>query len=161
MLLKSSEPSVGVENTWSGLKSALITASENTCGRTKGHPKKRVTWWWNKEVGAAVAAKRQSWRLKNQGLVDKHIYIAAKKTSDRLVYEAKRAAETLEFGGLSNSKDCRENAFKLAKQMMAENQDVVGDPCIMNDAGCMAFTDSDKLKAWKEHYQRLLNEEFE
>ena len=53
------------------------------------------------------------------------------------MYEAKRAAETLEFGGLSNSKDCRENAFKLAKQMMAENQDVVGDPCIMNDAGCM------------------------
>merc|ERR1711973_221754 len=119
MLLKSSELSVGVEETWSGLKSALITASENTCGWTKSHPKKRVTWWWNKEVGAAVAAKRQSWRLQAQGLVDKATYDAAKKTSNRLVYEAKRAAETLEFGGLTNSKDCRENAFKLAKQMVA------------------------------------------
>ena len=84
-----------------------------------------------------------------------------KIASDQLVYEAKRAAETLEFGCLSNSKDCRENAFKLAKQMKAENQDVVGDPCIKNDAGCMAFSDDEKLRAWKEHYQRLLNEEFE
>ena len=45
MLLKSSESSVGVEDTWSGLKSALITASENTCGWTKSHPQQRVTWW--------------------------------------------------------------------------------------------------------------------
>ena len=44
--------------------------------------------------------------------------------------------------------------------MKEENQDV-GDPCIMNDAGWMAFTDNDKLKAWKEHYQRLLNKEFD
>ena len=58
MLLKSSESSVGVEDIWSGLKSALITASENTCGWTKSHPKQRVTWWWNKEVGEAVVAKR-------------------------------------------------------------------------------------------------------
>ena len=50
--------------------------------------------------------------------------------------------------------------FKIVKQMKATNRDVVGDKCFKNDNGELVFTDDEKHLAWKEYYQRLLNEEF-
>ena len=41
------------------------------------------------------------------------------------------------------------------------NQDIVGEKCIRNDKGDLAFSDDDKMKAWAEHYSRLLNVEFD
>ena len=37
---------------------------------------------------------------------------------------------------------------------------MIGDTCVKNDKGCLVFTDTEKLKAWKEHYEKLLNKEF-
>ena len=51
--------------------------------------------------------------------------------------------------------------FKLAKQMDKTNQDVVGEKCVRNDAGELSLSDEEKMKAWVEHYARLLNVEWE
>ena len=51
--------------------------------------------------------------------------------------------------------------FKLAKQTDKTNQDVVGEKCVRNDAGELSLSDEEKMKAWVEHYARLLNVEFE
>ena len=53
------------------------------------------------------------------------------------------------------------SVFKIAKQMDRRNQDVVGEKCIKNDAGELTLSDDEKMKAWVEHYSRLLNVEFE
>ena len=50
--------------------------------------------------------------------------------------------------------------YRLAKQMRKENQDVVGEKCVRDDAGNLSFSDKDKRKAWKQHYEKLLNVEF-
>ena len=44
--------------------------------------------------------------------------------------------------------------------MRKENQDVVGEKCVRDDAGNLSFSDEDKRKAWKQHYEKLLNVEF-
>ena len=44
--------------------------------------------------------------------------------------------------------------------MDCTNQDVFGKNCVCNDAGELVLTE-DKMKAWVEHYARLLNVEFE
>ena len=88
-------------------------------------------------------------------------YTCANKKAKQSVYLAKRAAETKRFGDLSTNSDSRKNVFKMAKQIKAENSDIIGDPCIINNKGEMAFSDSEKLEAWKEHYETLLNTEFE
>ena len=31
-------------------------------------------------------------------------------------------------------------------------QDIAGENCVRNDAGELALTDEDKMKAWVEHY---------
>ena len=78
----------------------------------------------------------------------------------RQVYEVKSKAVPEQFGNLLTSKNCRENAFRIAKHIANANKDVIGDTCVKNDKGCLVFTDTEKLKAWKEHYEKLLKEEF-
>ena len=51
--------------------------------------------------------------------------------------------------------------YRLANQFRRENTDVVGDKPVKNDAGEMPMSEDSKQKAWLEHYQRLLNVEFD
>ena len=45
--------------------------------------------------------------------------------------------------------------------ILSINQDIIGENCVGNNAGDLALTDKDKMKAWVEQYARLLNVEFE
>ena len=45
--------------------------------------------------------------------------------------------------------------------MKNQNQDVVGQKCVKNDAGDLAFDNKSKLAAWKNHYETLLNVEWD
>ena len=53
-----------------------------------------------------------------------------------------------------------DDIFKIAKQLRKDNQDVVGDKCVKDDSGNLSFDNEAKKVAWKQHYERLLNEEF-
>ena len=50
--------------------------------------------------------------------------------------------------------------FCLANQMRKENSDV-GDKQVKNDTGEMSMSEEAKQNAWTEHYERLLNVEFD
>ena len=45
--------------------------------------------------------------------------------------------------------------------MRKENVDVVGDKPVKNDAGEMSMSEEAKQNAWAEHYERLLNVEYD
>ena len=51
--------------------------------------------------------------------------------------------------------------FHLTNQMRKENVDVVGDKAVKNDTGEMSMSEEAKQNAWVEHYERLLNVEFD
>ena len=44
--------------TWQGLKECLVGTADEVCGRTRGPPRHKETWWWNDDVEKAVAEKR-------------------------------------------------------------------------------------------------------
>ena len=44
--------------------------------------------------------------------------------------------------------------------MKNENQDIVGEKCVKDDDGNLAFDEKSKLAAWKCRYEKLLNVEF-
>ena len=50
--------------------------------------------------------------------------------------------------------------YHIAKQMKQESKDIVGEKCIWDDNGVLAFNEEEKKQAWKQHYERLLNGEF-
>ena len=51
--------------------------------------------------------------------------------------------------------------FRLVNQMRKENVDVIGDKPVKNDAGEMSMSEEAKQNAWAEHYERLLDVEFD
>ena len=51
--------------------------------------------------------------------------------------------------------------YRLANQLRKENADFVGDKPMKNDAGEMSVNDNSMQNAWLEHYQNLLNAEFD
>ena len=44
--------------------------------------------------------------------------------------------------------------------MRRDNQDVMGEKPVKNDAGQLSLDEEAKRAGWKEHYDRLLNVEF-
>ena len=149
----------GIEDTWGRLKKSLISAAEDSCGKTKRPVQRRANWWWDETVDKAIQEKRSRYKLSKAGECSEELYRQSKRAAKSAVYHAQQRAATSRFGNLS-TKDSRNNAFKTAKLIIADNKDIIGDPCIKNDAGCKVFSDSEKLKAWKEHYEKLLNVEF-
>ena len=51
------------------------------------------------------------------------------------------------------------DVYQLAKQMRHDNQDVMGEKPVKNDAGQLSLAEESKKEAWKEHYKLLLNVE--
>ena len=45
--------------------------------------------------------------------------------------------------------------------MDISNQDIVGEKCVRNDAGELALSEDNKMKAWVEYYFKLLNVDFD
>ena len=131
----------------------------NPAAGCKKPPKHQVTWWWNGEVDDAIKEKRRLWKAWKSG-GSKTEYNNAKRISKKKVYEAKKRVEEECFANVNQSKDARNELFQLAQCMIKTNSDVTGDKCVKNDEGNLACTDEGKLAAWKQHYQKLLNEEF-
>ena len=91
----------------------------------------------------------------------KNLYLEAKRRARTAVYAAKAEAERNRFADVLRREDQRNEVFKIVKQMKKTNQDVVGEKCIHNDEGNLASTEEEKKLAWKSHYEKLLNTEFD
>ena len=84
-------------------------------------------------------------------------YNTAKRTSNCVVHQAKSEAEKVALQKI----DARSgDVYQLAKQMRRDNQDVMGEKPVKNNAGQLSLDEESKKEAWKEHYERLLNVEF-
>ena len=125
-----SEATESVEETWCKLKTSLSDTSESVCGRTKGPARRKTTYWWDDSVDVAIKEKRRLWKAWKKGNCTKDKYIAAKRIAKRQVYIAKTNAAALQFGGLVTDKNCRENAFRVARQMLVQNKDVTCEACV-------------------------------
>ena len=72
------------------MKTGWMKAAEVVCGRTKGAPRHRDTWWWCDEVDKAVEEKRRQfaiWRRTREA-TDKEEYLKAKKIARKIIWLA-------------------------------------------------------------------------
>ena len=113
-----------------------------------------VTWWWNKEVDDNITAKRQAFKVWKAGKCTRASYNTAKRISRHVVHHADKVV----YEGIDHKSS---DIFRLANQMRKENVDVVGDKPVKNDTGEMSMSEEAKQNAWAEHYERLLNNEFD
>ena len=104
----------------------------------------------------AVKEKRRCFKLLKAG-GSRAAYNTAKRAPNRAVYETKSEAEMV---ALQNIDPKSADIYRLAKQMRRDNQDVMGEKPVKNDARQLWLDEETKTAAWKEHYERLLNVEF-
>ena len=85
-------------------------------------------------------------------------YHAAKYIARRAVHHARQEADKEVYKNIDSKSS---EVYRLANQFRRENADVEGAKPVKNDAGKMSMSEDSKWKAWLEHYQRLLNAEFD
>ena len=148
-----------INESWKILKSSILESFDTTCGWSKPQQRRKETWWWNETVDFAVKEKRRLWKCWKQG-GQKEPYLAAKRRAKSEVYIAKKNVSDERFCNL-HDKDKLNQVFQLARKLKSENQDIVGEKCIKNKEGNIVYDDMSKLEAWKQHYEGLLNSEFD
>ena len=158
----------GVEVMWSGLKECLLEVANEVCGKTRGKQRHRETWWWNAEVAELVKKKRQlfkayckSKRGTDRGKIeqDRIKYGAAKRAAKMGIAKA-QDAEQRKFGEKLDEEDSKGTVFRVAKQMVRKNREVVGGGCVKDTNGKMVVEEEEMMEVWRSHYEKLSNEEF-
>ena len=109
-------------------------------------------------MGEVITAKRQAFKAWKTDKGTRASYYAAKRIARRAVHHARHEADKEVYKNIDPKSS---ELYRLANQFRKENADVVGDKPVKNDAGEMSMSDDSKQKAWLEHYQRLLNAEFD
>ena len=106
----------------------------------------------------AIAAKLKAFKAWKTGNGTRASYDAAKRNARHAVHHAHQEADKKVFENIDPKSS---KVYRLANQVRRENADVAGDKPVKNDAGEMSMSEDSKQKAWLEHYQRLLNVEFD
>ena len=109
-------------------------------------------------MGEVITAKQQAFKAWKTGKGNRASYYAAKCIARRAVHHARQEADKEVYKNIDPKSS---ELYRLANQLRKENADVVDDKPVKNDAGEMSMSDDSKQKAWLEHYQRLLNAEFD
>ena len=105
-----------------------------------------------------IAAKRQAFKAWKTGKGTRASYNEAKCIARHAVHHARQEADKAVYENIDRKSS---EIYSLANQLRRENSDVVGDKPVKNDAEEMSLSEDSNQKAWLEHYQRLLNIEFD
>ena len=80
-----------IQKKWLLMKETWLKGSKQVCGMTKGTPRHKETWWWNRDVEKVVAKRKVCHKAyrKSKSAEDKHTLDVAKKE----VYTAMMTAQ--------------------------------------------------------------------
>ena len=149
-----------IQKKWLLMKETWLKGSKQVCETTKGPPRHKETWWWNRDVEKVVAKRKvchKAWQ-KSKSAEDKHALDVAKKEVYTAVMTAQES-KLQEFTADLQSESGRKNCFRIAKQMAREGRDVISVCCMKNDAGNVV-SDADGMKnIWRKYMEKLLNVE--
>ena len=108
----------------------------------------KVVWAWEKgkKCSMDMAARKQD-------------YNKAKGDAKRAVFKAKNE-ERKRFCEDLERDDEKGNLFRVAKQLVRRNRDVVGANCVKDSGGKIVVKENRLMEVWRAHYDVLSNEEF-
>ena len=149
-----------IQKKWLLMKETWLKTSKQVCGMTKGPPRHKESWWWNRDVETVVAKQKvchKAWR-KSKSAEIKHTLDVAKKE----VYPAVLAAQESklqEFTADLPSESGRKNGLRIARHMAREGRDVISVCCMKNDAGNVVSDTDGMRNIWKKYMEKFLNVE--
>ena len=116
-----------MEEVWGELKTGLLEVADTVCGNTKCRPKHKETCWWNEDVAAAVKEKRKLFKIcqKSKCESSRELYCQAIRVAKAVVAKAQETS-IKNFGEMLDKAENRGQVFRVAKQMVLRNKDVLG-----------------------------------
>jgi hypothetical protein len=165
------EDATDVEGIWNGLKDCLLDTAKDVCGESKGPPRHEETWWWNEECARAVEEKSALYTTmkksnsaegvdSEKAKTDKKAYEQASRMTKKVIGKAKENASKKWCESFESSY-AKGEMFRVVKQITRRNRDVTGAGCVRDASGKIVMEETELTEAWRSHYEKLSNEEFE
>ncbi|XP_039298401.1 uncharacterized protein LOC120354782 [Nilaparvata lugens] len=152
----------GVEELWICLKTAMLRATEETCGKTTINTKLKRTRWWNVLVMKTVREKKHAWRryLEIQSEENRRIYVEKTNNAKRIVREAK-CQSWEEFGEKIQATytENRKQFWSIVEGLRGRRVKPVRN--IRNRDGVLISKQEEVLKVWKEFFEEKFRKEIE
>lgn len=144
---------------WENFENICLSKAETNFGRTRNKkgPNKE-TEWWNQNVKAAVAAKKDAfkvWQLSGNAK-DLEIYKKSKKHAKKQVALAIAEAYS-DFYNRLESAETEADIHKITKIRHNNIKDVTSVKYINDNNNKLLTSDDDIKDRWTEYYNHLLN----
>ena len=145
---------------WKTFKDGVLQACDERCGKKKSRRDQGDMWWWNEEVKDTITRKKAAFKevCRFPSQENKTQYKHIKNQMRKTVARAMRMEANQE---LNNSYQNSHSAFSFLRRMKKEGKNVEGESCLRRRNKRLGFIEEDRAKIWKEHMEKIMNEENE
>ncbi|KAI5703539.1 hypothetical protein M8J75_013060 [Diaphorina citri] len=149
-----------VDTIWRKIKTCIIKAATETCGKKIVKPNQKRTRWWNDEIKESVKQKKIAWKIfkQTQTNSDREKYIKLRNETKLKIKDAKR--ETWENFGRETENNYKDNRRKFWTTLKrCRNRTSQGMRSILNNEGVLKTENEDILEEWRKYYETAFKEE--
>ena len=141
---------------WKIFRDGVLKACDKLCGK-KSRRDQGDMWWVNEEIKDTItrkAAFKELCRFPSEQ--NKTQYKCIKNQTRKTVAKAMRIEANQELNNLYQNSN---SVFYFLRRTEKEGKDVEGGRCLRGGDGRLGFIEEDKAKIWKEHMEKIMNEE--
>ena len=145
---------------WKTFKDGVLKACDEVCGKKKSGRDQGDMWWWNEEGKDTIARKKAAFKqlCRFPSEENKNQYKRINNQTRKIVVRAMRKKANQELNNLYQN--CN-SVFYFLRRMKKEGKDVEEGRCLRGGDGRLGFIEEDRAKIWKEHMEKIMNEENE
>ena len=117
-------------------------------------------WSWNEEVKDTIATKKAAFKelCRFPSEENKTQYKRIRNQTRKIFATAMRMEANQELNNLYQNSN---SVFYFLRRMKTEGKNVKGGRCLRGGDGRLGFIEEDRTKIWKEHIEKIMNEENE
>ena len=144
---------------WKTFRNGVLKACDELCGKKKSRRDQGDMWWWNEEVKDTITRKKAAFKelCRFPSEENKTQYKRINQTRE-IVVRAMRMEANQELNKLYQNSN---SVFYFLGRMKKEGKDVEGGRCLRGGDGRLGFSEENRAKIWKEHMEKIMNEENE
>ena len=142
---------------WKTFRDGVLKACDELCGKKKSRRDQGDMWWWNKEVKDTITRKKAAFKelCRFPSEQNKTQCKCIRNQTRKIVARAMRMEANQELNNLYQNSN---SVFYFHRRM---KKDVEGGRCLRGGDGRLGFSEEDRAKIWKEHMEKIRNEENE
>ena len=143
---------------WKTFKDGVLKACDEVCGKKKFRRDQGDMWWCNDEVKDTITRKKTAFNelCRFPSEQNKTQYKRIRNQTRKIVARAMKMEANQELNNLYQNSN---SVLYFLRRMKKEGKDVEGRRCLRGRDERLGFIEEDREKIWKEHMEKIMNEE--